>query len=63
MVTDAPAGQFSEELDNRLHVGTQDSLRTLVRGGKLTRHSLAGRFLYCAADRTPQSAATDSSSN
>ena len=52
MVAAAPAGQFSEELDNRLQVGTQDALRTLVRDGKLTRHSLAGRFLYCAADRT-----------
>ena len=52
MVAAAPAGQFSEELDNRLHVGTQDALRTLVRDGKLTRHSLARRFLYCAADRT-----------
>ena len=52
MVSDAPAGQFSEELDNLLHVGTQDALRKLVQERKLTRHKLAGRFLYCAAERT-----------
>ena len=51
-VSDAPAGQFSEELDNLLHVGTQDVLRKLVQERKLTRQKLAGQFLYCAADRT-----------
>ena len=48
----APAGQFSEELDNLLHVGTQDALRKLVQQRKLTRQKVAGQFLYCAADRT-----------
>ena len=52
LVSDAPAGQFSEELDNLLHVGTQDVLRKLVQQRKLTRQKLAGQFLYCAADRT-----------
>ena len=52
MVSDAPAGQFSEELDNLLHVGTQDALRKLVQQRKLTRQKVAGQFLYCAADRT-----------
>ena len=52
MVSDAPAGQFSEELDNLLHVGTQDVLRKLVQERKLSRRKLAGQFLYCAADRT-----------
>ena len=52
MVSDAPAGQFSEELDNLLHVGTQDVLRKLVQERKLTRQKLAGQFLYCAADGT-----------
>ena len=51
-VSDAPAGQFSEELDNLLHVGTQDALRKLVQQRKLSRQKLAGQFLYCAADRT-----------
>ena len=53
MVADAPAGQFSEELDNRLHVGTQDALRTLVRDGKLARHSLAGRASCTALPTAP----------
>ena len=52
LVSDAPAGHFSEELDNLLHVGTQDVLRKLVQERKLTRQKLAGRFLYFAADRT-----------
>ena len=61
MVADAPGGQFSEELDNRLHVGTQDALRTLVRDGKLTRHSLAGRFLVLRRRPHRQGAATERS--
>ena len=52
MVSDAPAGQFREELDNLLHVGTQDALRKLVQERKLTRQKVAGQFLYCVADRT-----------
>ena len=52
MVSVAPAGQFSEELDNLLHVGTQDALRKLVQERKLTRQKVAGQFLYCAADVT-----------
>ena len=52
VVSDAPAGHFSEELDNLLHVGTQDVLRKLVTERKLSRRKLAGQFLYCAADRT-----------
>ena len=48
-VNQAQAGHFGEELDNLLHVGTQDALRKLVRGGRLTRQKLAGQFLYCAA--------------
>ena len=52
LVSDAPAGQFSEELDNLLHVGTQDALRKLVQQRKLSRQKVAGQFLYCAADRT-----------
>ena len=52
LVSAAPAGQFSEELDNLLQVGTQDALRKLVQERKLTRQKLAGQFLYCAPDRT-----------
>ena len=53
-VSRAEAGHFGEELDNLLHVGTQDALRKLVRDGRLTRHQLTGQFLYCAADRPQQ---------
>ena len=52
LVSDAPAGHFSEELDNLLHVGTQAVLRKLVQERKLTRPKLADQFLYCTADRT-----------
>ena len=45
---------FVDELDNLLAVGTQDPLRELVGDGRLTRHKLAGQFLYCAADRAHQ---------
>ena len=53
-VNQAQAGRFGEELDNLLHVGAQDALRKLVRDGRLTRHKLAGQFLYCATDPTEQ---------
>ena len=43
-----------DELHNLLAVGTQDPLRKLVGDGRLTRHKLAGQFLYCAADRAHQ---------
>ena len=53
-VRQAEAGHLVDELDNLLGVGTQDALRKLVGDGRLTRHKLAGQFLYCAADHEPQ---------
>ena len=53
-VNHAEAGHFADELDNLLGVGTQDALRKLVADARLTRHKLAGQFLYCAADRPQQ---------
>ena len=53
-VNQAEAGHFVDELDNLLAVGTQDPLRKLVGDARLTRHKLAGQFLYCAADRAHQ---------
>ena len=53
-VNHAAAGHVVDELDNLLAVGTQDPLRKLVGDGRLTRHKLAGQFLYCAADRAHQ---------
>ena len=53
-VNHTEAGYFVEELDNLLGVGTEDALRKLVGDGRLTRHKLAGQFLYCVTDRTHQ---------
>ena len=53
-VNDAEAGHFVDELDNRLGVGTQDALRKLVGDRRLTRHKLAGQFLYCATDHAQE---------
>ena len=53
-VNHAEAGHFVDELDNLLQVGTQDALRKLVGIGRLSRHKLAGQFLYCVADRAHQ---------
>ena len=53
-VNHAEAGHFVDELDNLLGVGTQDALRKLVADERLTRHKLAGQFLYCAAGRAQQ---------
>ena len=50
LVAVADDGYFVEELDNLLHVGTKDTLRTLVRSARLARDQVEGRFLYCAAD-------------
>jgi len=43
-------GYFVDELDNRLHVGTKDALRKLVRDARVTREKVAGQFLYCAVN-------------
>ena len=43
-------GRFVDELDNALHVGTKDALRTLVRDGRLGREKVGGRYLYCSAE-------------
>lgn len=48
LVEVAPEGYFVGELDNLLHVSTQDALRKLVVQSRLSRERLAGQFLYCA---------------
>ena len=55
-VQHAEAGHFVDELDNLLHVGTQDALRKLAGDGRLTRHKLAGQFLTV---RTPRNRPTN----
>jgi hypothetical protein len=51
LVTNAPAGYFTDELEALVHVGTKDALRQLVQRGRLHRQELEGRYLYCAAER------------
>ena len=51
LVTNAPAGCFTDELDALVQVATKDALRHLVQQNRLYRRELAGRYLYCAAER------------
>src|SRR4030081_449963 len=43
LVTNAPAGYFTDELDSVVHVVTKDALRQLVQQGRLDRRELASR--------------------
>jgi hypothetical protein len=51
LVTAAPAGYFTDELDAVVHVATKDALRHLVQQDRLCRRELTGRYLYCALER------------
>jgi hypothetical protein len=51
LVTNAPAGYFTDELDTMVHVATKDALRQLVQRGRLSRREWEDRYLYCAAER------------
>jgi len=51
LVTDAPAGYFTDELDAVVQVATKDALRHLVQQDRLYRGELADRYLYCAKER------------
>ena len=51
LVTNAPAGYFTNELDDVVQVATKDALRHLVEQDRLYRRELAGRYLYCAKER------------
>jgi len=51
LVTSAPAGYFTHELDDVVQVATKDALRHLVEQDRLSRRELAGRYLYCAKER------------
>jgi hypothetical protein len=48
-VNQAPHGWFADELADALHAEVQDPLHDLVRGGRLRRTEVAGRFLYTSA--------------
>jgi hypothetical protein len=49
-VNRAPAGYFVTELDQALHVSSQDTLLQLVNQGRLARQKVSGLYLYCSAD-------------
>jgi hypothetical protein len=49
-VNQSPRGWFADELADALHAEVQNPLRDLVRGGRLRRSEVAGRFLYMAAN-------------
>jgi hypothetical protein len=51
LVTNAPAGYYTDELDAVVHVPTKDALRQLVQRNRLYRREMAGRYLYCANER------------
>ncbi len=50
LVTDAEAGYATDELEQVLHVGVKDPLRTLAGEGRIVRERRAGRFMHFAAD-------------
>jgi len=49
-VNQSPRGWFADELADALHAEVQDPLHDLVRGGRLRRSEVAGRFLYTSPD-------------
>jgi hypothetical protein len=51
LVANTPAGCFADELEAMVHVPVKDPLRQLAKAGRLERHEVGGRYLYCAADR------------
>jgi len=51
-VTQAPAGYFASELEDILHVPVKEPLLRLVERDRITRRTVSGLYLYCAADPT-----------
>lgn len=51
LVTKAPAGYFTDELEAIVHVVAKDALRRLTHQGRLYRREWEGRYLYCASER------------
>jgi hypothetical protein len=52
LVTQSEAGYQVPELEALVHVAVKDALRQLIQAGRLFRREWAGRYLYCAPDRT-----------
>lgn len=51
LVTNAPAGYLTHELDAVVQVATKDALRQLVQREQLQRRELEGRYWYGAKER------------
>jgi hypothetical protein len=51
LVTNAPAGYFTDELEGVVQVAAKDALRQLAQRGRLSRRECQGRYLYCANER------------
>ena len=51
LVTKAPAGYFTHELEAVVQVAAKDALRQLTQHGRLYRREWQGRYLYCATER------------
>jgi hypothetical protein len=51
LVTQAPAGYFTDELEAVVQVAAKDALRQLAQQGRLYRREWEGRYLYCASQR------------
>jgi hypothetical protein len=51
LVTNAPAGYFTDELEAVVHVAAKDALRQLVQRHRLYRRQWEERYLYCAVER------------
>jgi hypothetical protein len=47
-VTESDNGFFANELKAALHANVKETLLRLVKGGKIVREKMAGRYLYCA---------------
>jgi hypothetical protein len=51
LVTRAPAGYFTDELEAVVHVAAKDALRQLTQRGQLHRREWQGRYWYGAIER------------
>lgn len=51
LVTNAPAGCLTDELEAVVHVAAKDALRQLVQRERLYRREWEDRHLYCAVER------------
>ncbi len=49
-VTASDNGFFANELKQALHVNVKETLLRLIKGGRIDRERMAGRYLYCAVE-------------